>query len=61
MLGLKIHRKKKKMSRRELADKLGVTATTIYLWETGRRQPKDDKTLIRLAELLDCLVDDLIR
>ena len=43
-----------------LAAKMAVDVTTITRWETGARVP-DVNTALRLAEILGCSVDELVR
>jgi transcriptional regulator with XRE-family HTH domain len=44
------------LSLRELADAVGVGASTLYRWETGDRRPRGDAAL-RYAELLNELAE----
>ena len=43
-----------------LAKEVGVDRTTVAKWETGEIIPRPDK-LIKLSELFDCTVDDLVK
>ena len=52
-------RKEKGETQISLAKKVGVTGTAISNYETGLRMPKI-KTLKRLANVLECTVDELI-
>lgn len=52
-------REKKSMSMKDLADRLGVTPTSVSRYETGEREPDID-TLKRLASILGTTVDELI-
>ena len=52
-------RKDKKMTQRELADKLNITDRAISNWETGRRMP-DISFFKPLCEILDISVNELI-
>ena len=38
---------------------MGVTDSAIYMWETGVTKPRAS-ILIKLAELYNCSVDDLL-
>ena len=38
---------------------MNVTDAAVYQWETGVSKPRTDK-LIRLAELYECTVDELL-
>lgn len=52
-------RKKKKLTQRALAEKLGVTDKSISNWENGRNMP--DLALFKpLCEILDISINDLI-
>lgn len=48
---IRFYRKAKGLTQRELAEAMGVTATTVWLWEDGRRSPTYE-TLIRIQEFL---------
>lgn len=52
-------RKTKKISQKELGEMIGISASTIGMYEQGRRDP-DTKTLLTLAKVLDVSVDYLI-
>lgn len=52
-------RKAKKLSQSALAKQLGISASTIGMYEQGRREP-DKKMLLKLAQALDVSVDYLI-
>lgn len=52
-------RKAKGLTQSELATKLGVQTTTVSMWETGLRTP-NIKTLMRLSEVLNCTLNDLL-
>ncbi|MEK4565221.1 helix-turn-helix transcriptional regulator [Alkalihalobacillus sp. FSL R5-0424] len=49
---IKTLRKNKKMTQPDLADKIGVSYTTVSQYETGSRKPSF-KALNRIAEALD--------
>lgn len=59
-MGIKKVRESKNMTQTELAYKLGISRTTISMWETGDSLPRADK-LIKLAEILNCTVDELLK
>ena len=42
-----------------VAEALNVKQTTISMWETGESKPHAD-TLIELAELYNCSIDELL-
>ncbi len=59
MSKLKELREKQKLTQEELANKLGVCRTTVTLWEIGTNKPRA-KTLVALAKILQCKIDDLL-
>lgn len=48
------------MTQAELAVQVGVKPNTISQWESGSRKPDID-TVLHLATILNCTVDDLLR
>ena len=46
-------------SQRDLAEKIGVSSSTVAMWETGKRTPDFD-TLIRLSDLFDVRTDYIL-
>lgn len=52
-------RKKLKLTQEELAEKIGVTQKDISRWENYMHKPSQEN-LQKLAEALDCTVDDII-
>ena len=48
------------MTRKQIADAVGVSEVAVYYWENGRQKPSADK-LPKLAELLGCTIDELYR
>lgn len=53
-------RKTAGLTQKTVADKLGVDQSTVCLWEAGRTCPRAE-TLVRVAALYGCLVDDLLK
>ena len=53
-------RKAAGMTQAELAEELKIDRSTVAKWETGEAQPRV-KTLMLLAEKLNCSADDLLR
>lgn len=53
------YRKDQKMTQRELAKAVGITASAITQYETGARKP-DIVTLKKLAAALHCTADQLL-
>lgn len=47
------------MTQQQLADAIGSTQQTVAQWELNKRDPRIS-SLLRLAEALNCTVDDLI-
>ncbi len=49
------------MYQQELAEKLGVSKSTVAMWETNKREPNIE-TINKIAEILECsssyLIDD---
>ena len=56
---IKLARQRAEMTQEELATKIGTTQKDISRWENGERNPKIDK-LKKIAEALDCIIDDLV-
>lgn len=59
MKTLKQLRKQKNFSQQTLAEKLGVSRSTVAMWETGGAQP-DHKTLLQLSALLNASIDEML-
>lgn len=57
---IQIKRKEKGLRQQELANICEVRQSTISMWETGKSRPRA-KMLLRLAEVLGCTVDELLR
>jgi transcriptional regulator with XRE-family HTH domain len=53
-------RKEKEMTQKTLADTIGVGTTAISNYEKGIREPNIG-TLKKLATVLECTVDELLR
>ena len=53
-------RKEKGLTQGALAMQLGVKQGAVAMWETGKALPRADK-LPKLAEILDCTVDELLK
>ena len=50
----------KKISRFDLAKMSGVPVRTLEAWGSRRRIPRDAYVLYRIAQVLDCHIEDLI-
>lgn len=48
------------LTQAELAKEMGVDQSAVCLWETGKTLPRA-KLLPKLAEILKCSVDDLVK
>lgn len=59
MLNLREIRKEKGVSQQKLADKLGISRSTVAMWETGGSEPDLD-TLTKLAEYFNITIDRLL-
>lgn len=60
MTNLRVLRRLKNVSVKELAKRAGISAMTVYRYETGKRTP-DVGIAQRIAEALSVTVDDLIK
>lgn len=57
---LKELRERKGMNQREFAAAFGVSASTVGMWESGEREPKNLAMLQRIASFFDISVDYLL-
>ena len=53
-------RLEKNLKQNELAKMIGYSDKSISKWERGKCFPKDTNTLIKLADILDVSIDDLL-
>lgn len=60
VLQLKAFRMSLNMTQKQLSELLGVKRSTVSMWEAGRSFPKTDM-LPKLAKILNCTVDDLLK
>lgn len=56
---LKQLRTNNKMTQKNLADVLGVSLSSVAMWEAGKRSP-DNEMLIKIAELFNVSIDSLL-
>ena len=49
----------KGLTQTQVGDKLGISRTTVAMWEAGLAMPRTDK-LQELSNLYECTVDDLL-
>lgn len=59
MQNLKQYRKRCGLTQLKLAEKLGVSRTTVTMWETQSSEP-DNEMLVKIAEILQTTVDELL-
>ncbi len=59
MKKLKKLRTEKKYSQQKLADKLGVSRSTVTMWELGNSSP-DYETLVYIADIFGVTIDYLL-
>lgn len=50
----------KGMSRAELSEKTGIPYQTIASWENGNRTFSKFESLVKIANVLDCKIDDIV-
>ena len=60
MNNIKKFRELRNISQADLARQLTLSQQAIAKWETGEASPRADK-LLKLAEILGCTVDELLR
>lgn len=56
---LKNIRESNGLTQLQLADRLGVTQTTISAWETRRKMPKSNQFVLDICKLFNCTEQDL--
>lgn len=59
-MSFKSARQAAELSVREVAEKLGVSDVSVYMWETGEWHPRVTR-LPEIAELYGCTVDELLK
>ena len=59
MIKISEYRKMKGLTQKDLAEKLGVSAGNLCEWEKGRIEPSIT-ALIKMSELLDISIDELV-
>lgn len=52
-------RKRADKTQGELAKQLGVSQSTVAMWESGQSKPRADM-LIKLSRILNCTTDELL-
>ena len=56
---LRVARKSKGLTMKELGEKVGVSESAISQYETGKREA-DFETILKIGEVLDCSIDYLL-
>ena len=59
-MNIKNIREKKGITQQELATALGVSQSTVAMWETNNSLPRTDK-LPAIAKVLGCTIDELLK
>ena len=59
MIKISEYRKMKGITQKDFAEKLGISAGNLCEWEKGRIEPSIN-ALIKMSELLDISVDELL-
>lgn len=59
-MSLKEKRLAKNLTQETLAQKLNVRQASVAMWETGKAKPTVNN-LLKLSEILNCSVDDLLK
>ena len=57
-MSIKTVRESKNLTQQYIANELGISRTSVAMWETGEAMPRADK-LPELAKILGCTIDDL--
>ena len=57
--GIKKCRERRGLTKEQLAERMGVSLTTVFRWESGARTP-DTLSLLHLANVLGCGLDDML-
>lgn len=58
-MDIKSKRLLRNLTQDELGEQLGVSRTTVAMWETGKTRPRAD-TLLALSALFNCSIDELL-
>ena len=57
-MSIKTVRESKNLTQQYIANELGISRTSVAMWETGEAMPRADK-LPELARILGCTIDEL--
>ena len=53
-------RRSRNLSQKELATRVGVSRSTVAMWEMGESNPRAS-LLPKIADVLGCTIDELLR
>jgi len=53
-------RRERRLSQQAFAEKINTSQAAVSFYETGRRCPKPNM-LVKMAQVLNCTVDELLR
>ena len=59
-MSLREKRLEKNFTQEMLANELNVRQASVAMWETGKSKPTADN-LLKLAKILNCSIDDILR
>ena len=57
-MSIKTVRESKNLTQQYIANELGISRSSVAMWETGEAMPRADK-LPELARILGCTIDEL--
>ena len=57
-MSIKTVRESKNLTQQYIANELGISRTSVAMWETGEAMPRADR-LPELAKILGCTIDEL--
>ena len=57
-MSIKTVRESKNLTQQYIANELGISRTSVAMWETGEAMPRADR-LPELARILGCTIDEL--
>lgn len=57
-MSIKTVRESKNLTQQYIANELGISRTSVAMWESGEAMPRADK-LPELARILGCTIDEL--
>ena len=57
-MSIKTVRESKNLTQQYIANELGISRSSVAMWETGEAMPRADR-LPELAKILGCTIDEL--